>query len=336
MGNRILISPSSFGKENPSPLDALRDAGYEVILNPHGRKLTEDEVVNLVLEAKPVGMIAGVEPLTARVLEQAKDLKVISRCGIGLDNVDLNAARSKGIAVLNTPDAPTEAVAELTIGLIFDLLRRISFLDRELRKGNWRKETGSLLRDRRVGIVGLGRIGKRVAQLLVALSAKVAGTDIKPDFEWLQANQVPLVSLEDLLKESEILCLHVSYTADNKHLIGKKEMGAMREGAYLLNLSRAGVVDEGALYLMLASGHLSGAALDVFDQEPYNGPLTKLDNVVLTPHIGSYAREARLEMEMQAVKNLLSVLNVHKSGGHGKHLLENSNRGDAEIQRGER
>lgn len=336
MGNRILISPSSFGKENPSPLNSLRDAGYEVVLNPHGRKLTEDEVVNLVVEAKPVGMIAGVEPLTARVLDQAKDLKVISRCGIGLDNVDLNAARSKGIAVLNTPDAPTEAVAELTIGLIFDLLRRISFLDRELRKGDWRKETGSLLRDKRVGIVGLGRIGKKVAQLLLALGAKVAGTDIKPDFDWLQANQVPLVGLQELLRGSQILCLHVSYTAGNKHLIGKKEMEAMRKGAYLLNVSRGGVVDEDALYLLLSNGHLSGAALDVFDQEPYTGPLTRLDNVVLTPHIGSYAREARLEMEMQAVKNLLSVLNPHKGNDSERHPLGNSGRRDTIIRRGKR
>ncbi|MCL0102756.1 phosphoglycerate dehydrogenase [Dehalococcoidia bacterium] len=307
--SRILITTSSFGKEDSSAIKLLQDAGYEVILNPYGRRLSEGEVLNLVLELKPVGIIAGLEPLAARVLEQAEDLKVISRCGIGLDNIDLNAARSRGIAILNTPDAPTQAVAELTVGLIFDLLRRISFLDRELRKGNWRKETGSLLQGRKVGIVGLGRIGKRVAELLLALGAKVAGTDVKPDFKWLQTNQVPLVSLDELLKESEILCLHVSYAADNKHLIGKREIEAMRKGAYLVNLSRGDVVDEDALYLALTNGHLSGAVLDVFYQEPYTGPLTKLNNIILTPHIGSYARESRLEMEMQAVKNLLSVLN---------------------------
>jgi len=308
MKGKILITTSSFAKEGYSPLKLLQDAGYEVILNPYGRKLSENEVLSLLLETKPVGMIAGVEPLTARVLKQAEFLKVISRCGIGLDNVDLNAAKDKGIAVLNTPDGPTQAVAELTVGLIFDLLRRISYLDRELRNGNWRKETGSLLQGKKVGIIGLGRIGKRVAELLLALGAKVAGTEINPDFQWLKMNQIPLVSLEEILKESDILCLHISYTADNKHLIGKTEIELMKKGAYLLNLSRGNVVDEDALYLALTSGHLSGAALDVFDQEPYTGPLTKLDNVVLTPHIGSYAKESRLEMEMQAVKNLLSVL----------------------------
>lgn len=307
--SRILITTSSFGKEDSSAIKLLHDAGYEVILNPYGRKLSEDEVVNLLSEVKPVGMIAGVEPLTGCVLEQAGGLKVISRCGIGMDNVDLNAARSRGIAVLNTPNGPTQAVAELTVGLIFDLLRSISFLDRELRKGNWRKETGSLIQGKKIGIVGLGRIGKRVAELLLALEAKVAGTDIKPDFKWLQTNQVPLVSLEELLQESEILCLHVSYTADNKHLIGRREIDAMRKGAYLVNLSRGDLIDEHALYSALTGGHLAAAALDVFVHEPYNGPLTKLDNVVLTPHIGSYATEARLKMEMQAVENLLSVLN---------------------------
>ena len=309
--NRILITPSIFGKDDSTPLSSLRNAGYEAIINPYGRKLTEDEVLNLLLELKPVGIIAGVEPLTARVLQQAKGLRVISRCGAGLENVDLDAARSLGIIVTNTPDAPTQAVAELTIGLIFNLLRRISFLDRELREGKWTKETGSLVRDKKVGIIGLGRIGKRVAEILLALGAKVAGTDIQPDYGWLQKSQVSLLSLEELLKQSDILCLHVSHAASNKDLIGRKELETMPEGAYLINTSRGEVIDHDALYSVLTSGHLSGAALDVFDQEPYTGPLTRLDNVVLTPHIGSYAKETRLEMETQAVKNLLSALNRH-------------------------
>jgi len=306
--NRVLITTSSFGKDDSSPLNLLQNAGYETIINPHGRKLTEDEVLNLLLEVKPVGMIAGVEPLTTRVLQQAKGLKVISRCGIGMDNVDLDAARSLGIIVSNTPDAPTEAVAELTIGFIFNLLRKIAFLDRELRKGNWTKESGGLVRGKNVGVVGLGRIGKRVAEMLLALGAKVAGTDIQPDYEWLHRKQVPFISLEELLKQSEILCLHVSYTENSEHLIGRKEMESMPKGACLINTSRGEIVDHNALYSMLTSGHLSGAALDVFDHEPYTGPLTKLDNVVLTPHIGSYAREARIEMEIQAAENLIQEL----------------------------
>lgn len=310
--SRILITTSVFGKDDSAPLSLLQEAGYETVTNPYKRKLTEDEVLDLLLQIKPPGMIAGLEPITARVLQQAAGLKAISRCGIGLDNVDLNAAGSLGIVVTNTPDGPTAAVAELTIGLIFNLLRKISFLDREIRKGNWTKETGSLLQGRKVGIIGLGRIGKRVAETLLALGAKVSGTDIEPDQEWLRKNPVSLMSLEELLKQSEILCLHVSYAGSNEHLIGKKEMEAMAKGAYLVNTSRGEVIDHDALYSMLTSGHLSGAALDVFDHEPYTGPLTRLDNVILTPHIGSYARETRLEMEMQAVKNLLRALNADR------------------------
>ena len=306
--SRILITTSSFGKDDVSPLSLLQTAEYDIVINPYGRKLTEDEVLDLLLEIKPVGMIAGLEPITARVLQRTEGLKVISRCGVGMENVDLHTAARLGITVTNTPDAPTQAVAELTIGLILNLLRRISSLDRELRKGAFRKESGSLLRDKKVGIIGLGRIGKRVAEMLLALGAKVSGTDIRPDSVWLQEKQVSLVSLGELLKQSQILCLHVSYTAGGEYLIGKKEMEAMREGAYLVNTSRGEVIDHDALYSMLTSGHLAGAALDVFDHEPYNGPLTQLDSTVLTPHIGSYAREARVEMEIQAAENLIEGL----------------------------
>lgn len=309
--DRVLITTSSFGKEDYSPVNLLQDAGYDVILNPHGRKLSEDEISQVLLDINPIGMIAGVEPLNARVLAQAKRLKVISRCGVGLDNVDLDAAKNNGIIVLNTPDAPTQAVAELAIGLIFDLLRKFSYLDRGIRRGIWTKETGLLLQGRNVGIIGLGRIGKRVTEMLLALGAKVAGTDIRPDNAWLKKTKIPLTSFDELIRESEIISLHISNTVDNVQIIGEREIESMRNGSYLVNLSRGGLIDENALYSALLNRHLSGAALDVFVEEPYKGSLTQLDNVILTPHIGSYARESRLEMERQAATNLLSVIRNH-------------------------
>jgi D-3-phosphoglycerate dehydrogenase len=306
--SRILITTSSFGKEDAAPLNLLQETGYQTTPNPYHRTLTEGEVLDLILDLKPVGIIAGVEPITARVLQEAKGLKVVSRCGVGLENVAIDAAARLGITVTNTPDAPTEAVAELTVGLIFNLLRKICLLDGELRKGNWTKEMGRLLAGKKVGIVGLGRVGRRVAGMLSGLGAKIAGTDIQPDHEWLKKNHVPLLDLHELLKQSEIVCLHVSHIAGKGHLIGGKEMESMPAGAYLVNTSRGEVVDHDALYSMLTSGHLAGAALDVYDREPYTGPLTELANVVLTPHIGSYAREARVEMEMQAARNLIEGL----------------------------
>ena len=306
--NKILITTTSFGKDDPSPLDLLKDAGYETVLNPHKRKLTEDELLELLLEIKPVGIIAGVEPITARVLQQAAGLKVVSRCGVGMENVDVKAAEGLGITVINTPDAPTRAVAELTVGLVMDLLRRISSSDRELKKGNWTKHMGRLLHGRKAGIVGLGRIGRRVATMLLALGAQVAGTDIQPDHAWADKAGVLLLDLPELIRQSEILCLHLSAPAGSGYLIGRDELETMPKGAFLVNTSRGEVIDQDALYSALKSGHLAGAALDVFDREPYTGPLTELDNVVLTPHIGSYAREARVEMERQAAKNLIEAL----------------------------
>jgi D-3-phosphoglycerate dehydrogenase len=305
MREKILISTSSFGSCGDEPLELLRQKEYQIVINSFGRKLTSSEVIELGKGC--AGIIAGVELLDGPVLEALAGLRCISRCGVGTDNVDLEKARELGIMVMNTPDAPTRAVAELTVGVIFDLLRNITRGDREMRRGGWYKGMGNLLVGRKVGILGLGRIGRTVAEMLIKLGAEVSGSDIKPDPKWLKANRVTLRSTGELLKESEILTIHVS-DAGEGHLIAAAELESMKKGAYLINLSRGGMVDEDALYQALKSGRLAGAALDVFEQEPYTGTLKELDNVVLTPHIGSYAREARLEMEMQAARNLISGL----------------------------
>ncbi len=306
MRNKILISPTSFGSCGKQPLELLKKENYKVISNLFGRKMTADELVEQGKDT--IGIVAGVELLNGRVLELLPSLRCISRCGVGTDNIDLKKAKELGIAVRNTPDGPTRAVAELTVGVIFNFLRNISYCDREIRKGEWHKGMGSLLLNKKVGILGLGRIGRKVGELLLGLGAEVAGADISPDMKWLETNKIPLLTLEELIKESDILCIHISYSKDNRHIIGKKEIESMKEGAYFVNLARGGIVNEDVLYRALKSNHLAGAALDVFEQEPYTGPLRELDNVVLTPHIGSYARESRLEMEIQAVKNLLESL----------------------------
>lgn len=312
MKAKILISPTTFGTCGKQPLELLEKEKCEVFLNPFGRKMTPDEVIKLGKNC--IGIVAGDESLNATVLESLSSLRCISRCGIGMDNVDLEKAKELGIGVRNTPDEPTRAVAELTVGVIFDVLRNVSYCDREIRKGNWNKEMGSLLLNKRVGILGLGRIGRMVAELLLGLGATVLGADVQPDTKWLATHKVSLLSFEDLVRESDIFCIHIPYSKDNRHIIGKKEIESMKIGAYLINLSRGGIVDEDALYQALKSNHLAGVALDVFEQEPYTGALTERDNVVLTPHIGSYAKESRLKMEVQAVKNLLEAIDDSRSG----------------------
>lgn len=302
MKEKIFVSTSSFAEFSKEPLQLLELAGFEYSMNPHNRKLNANEIQDLVKDA--VGLVAGTERLDGIVLESLPRLKVISRCGVGTDNVDLEIAKKMGIQVCNTPDAPTEAVAELTIGLIFDLLRKISLMDRDIRNGKWKKHMGDIVSNRCVGVIGFGRIGKKTAQLLKAFGCEVAYYDSYVTEGYLS---IPRMTLKELCRWADIITIHISSA---KRFIGAEEMSMMKQGAWLVNTSRGGVVDEEQLAIHLRNGHLAGAALDVFEVEPYNGPLCGLDNVVLTPHIGSYARDARINMEVMAVKNLLNAFGV--------------------------
>jgi D-3-phosphoglycerate dehydrogenase len=225
-----------------------------------------------------------------------------------MQNIDLDAARERNIAVRNTPDGPTRAVAELTLGLALALVRHIPLADRNLHMGQWKKVSGNLLLGKRVGIVGLGRIGRAVAELFLGIGCDVCGTDPMPDTAWLQAHPVALVELQELLRQSDLVTLHLSLDTKLKPVLRSEELALMKPTAWLLNLSRGEAIDEDALYQALKTGRLAGAALDVFITEPYHGPLIELENVILSPHLGSYAIEAKLRMEIQSVQNLLEAL----------------------------
>lgn len=303
---KILTSPSSFGQITSQPFDLLTDAGYEIINNPYGRKLTEEEVIELANDC--VGIVAGVEPLTARVMDALPKLKCISRVGIGMDSVDLNYAAEKGIIIRNTPDGPTRAVAELTLGMTLALLRKIPQAHYDLKNKVWKKQVGNLILNKVVGVIGLGRIGKLVSQLFRGIGNPVIGYDPYADEAWAAGNGVKLMDFEAVLKTADIITIHVPGNDDGSAVIGKNEIALMNHGAFLINISRGGIVDENALYNALANKKLTGAAVDVFSEEPYTGPLCDLDNIVLTPHLGSYAEEGKLLMEIDAVNNLINAL----------------------------
>lgn len=306
MTKKVLTSPSSFGQVGNEPLALLEKADYEVINNPYGRKLTESEVIDLAKDC--VGIVAGVEPLTAKVMDALPYLKCISRVGIGMDNVDLEYARQKGVIVVNTPDGPTRGVAELTLAMTMSLLRRIPQADAALKNKQWIKQTGNLILNKTIGIIGLGRIGRAVAQLFRGIGNPVIGYDVIRNEEWATQYGVELADFETLIKTADVISLHVPGNPDKSYLISENEFSQMKNNAFFINISRGGIVDEEALYNALKSNKLRGAAIDVFSSEPYNGPLTELDNIVLTPHIGSYAEEGKLIMEVDAVKNLISSL----------------------------
>ncbi len=304
--NKILISTSSFAKFDKCPLNLLKDKGFEIILNPFGRELTAQEVIDLGINCS--GFIAGTEPLRADTLTKLKNLKVISRCGAGLDNVDIVRAGELKIKVFNTPDSPTVAVAELTIGLIFSLLRKVVLMDKELRSGKWSKRMGSLLEGKSVGIIGMGRIGKKVAQYLQPFGVQVYFSD--PNIQETSIGYALRLELDKLLEAVDIVTIHMSFNQRDRYLIDSAKISLMKPGAFLVNCSRGGIVDENALYLAVKEGKLAGAAIDVFEKEPYSGKLIELENVILTPHIGSYAVEARIGMEKESVYNLLKGFGI--------------------------
>ncbi|CAN2040217.1 Hydroxyacid dehydrogenase [Candidatus Magnetomoraceae bacterium gMMP-15] len=303
--HNILITTSSFAKNDPGLINSLEDQKLKPILNPYKRKLTETEVKELIIKYKPLGIIAGVEPLSREVLNVADNLKVISRCGIGMDSVDIKAAKEFGIAVKNTPDAPTIPVAELTLGLILTLLRQIHISDSSIRNDEWKRPMGNLLNGKTVGIIGCGRIGSYVAKLLFSFGCTVFGYDIV----FGQHNKIIMTSIEKLLRKSDIVTLHLSYSNDSNNFMNSERIRTMKKGAILVNTARGELIDEDALYEALKNSQLAGAAIDCFKDEPYKGRLKELKNVVLTAHIGSYASEGRLLMEKQASDNLLGVLN---------------------------
>jgi D-3-phosphoglycerate dehydrogenase / 2-oxoglutarate reductase len=302
----VLITTSSFGKDNPELLGEIKRFGFEAVMNPFGRTLQENEIKEMIEKHDPVGIIAGVEPITQSVLKGSRRLKVISRCGIGIENVDQNACKLLGIKILNTPDAPAQAVAELTLGLILGLIRRISEADRNIRNGKWDKLTGRLLGSLTVGIIGCGRIGSRVAVYLKAFSSKVIGFD-----EAMSSHaDIKMVSLPELLRESDLVTFHIPVTPETTGMLNDHFIKQMKQGSFLINAARGEIFDEKALIRGLESGKIAGAALDTFNQEPYKGPLVRFENVLLTAHMGSYAREARSKMEAEAVKNLITGLGV--------------------------
>lgn len=300
---KVALTTSSFAQYSDEPLRLLAERGIEAVMNPHGRALTEDEAIALLQGC--VGVAAGTEPLSAKVMDAVPGLRVISRCGVGMDNVDLAAASARGILVRNTPDGPTRAVVELTLGCALDLMRRVTLMDREVRGGIWKKRMGNLLHGKNLGIIGFGRIGRAVADVFAFMGCRVSFFDpfVAGDQGAFQRRE-----LNALLAWADIVTLHCAKPADGAKVLDASRIAAMKDGAWLINAARGGLVDEDALAEALRQGRLSGAALDVFAKEPYTGPLAELPTVVLTPHIGSYARESRVQMEVDTIRNLLDAL----------------------------
>lgn len=301
MGYKILIGPSSFAEIDKTPLKRLIAAGYDVLDNPFKRKLTKNELLHL-LDKDVVGLIAGLETIDREVLETS-NLRVVSRVGAGISNVDIEAGRDLGIGIFSTPDAPTNAVAELTLGALLGLLRSIPLMDHALHDGQWKKKIGVQLKGKTVVIIGFGRIGCRVAKLLFPFDVRILIVD--PYVDESACAGYRKVTLQEALPEADIVTIHCS---GNDCIISEREFALFKKGIYLLNVARGGVISEPSLIRAIENGTVAGAWLDTYEEEPYRGPLCDFSNVVLTPHVGSYTAECRLQMENEAVDNILNYL----------------------------
>ena len=286
----------------------LKDAGFQVDITP---EISYEELKEKVRDYD-VLVVRSRTKVTKEIIDAGEKLKVVGRAGAGIDNIDVEAAKEKGVKVLNTPEAPAIAVAELTIGLLLSLARQIPRADSSMKDGRWAKKEfrGWQLNGKTLGVVGLGHIGEKVARLAKAFGMKILITKrTPPSPEILKELEAEFVSLDELLRRSDVISLHVPLTPQTYHMIGEREIQLMKDGAFIINTSRGAVVDEEALFNALKSGKLGGAALDVYEMEPPKDySLMKLPNVVCTPHIGAQTVEAQRAASTLLAQKIVKTL----------------------------
>jgi D-3-phosphoglycerate dehydrogenase len=310
---KVLVTATSFKPDNPTPalkrLQGFIDAD-KIVFNPLGRPLSEDELIPLLKDCD--GYIAGLDFVTGRVIDACDKLKVISRYGAGVDRVDIAAAKAKNIVVCNTPGVNAQAVADLAMGLVLCVARKLPLLDRKTKEGRWVRSTGVELFGKTLGVLGLGAAGKAVAKRAQGFSMKVLAYDPYVDASYAEVNGIAVSDFDRLIRESDVVSLHLPLNEKTRHILDGGAMRAMKRGAILINTARGGLIDERVACELLRSGHLGGLGLDAYEEEPprpaFLSDLFEMDNVVLTPHTGAHTAEAIAEMANFSVQNLIDVL----------------------------
>jgi D-3-phosphoglycerate dehydrogenase len=305
---RVLVTPTSYAKDDPRLRTELEAAVGEVIYNPTGRPLSGVELADLLPGCH--GYIAGLDRVDRTALGAADRLRVIARYGAGLDRVDLEAAREKGIVVTNTPGANSISVAELAVGLMLALARMIPQADAATKAGEWPRLAGVSLEGKVVGLLGLGSIGKQVARRLAGFDCQVLAYDPVADEAFAREQGVTLLAREEVVRRADFLSLHVPVLPETRGMVDQTFLSHMQPGAFLINTARGELIDEAALLAALQSGHLRGAALDAFAQEPpgADNPLFALPQVIATPHTGAHTDGATNAMGWGALRDCLAVL----------------------------
>jgi D-3-phosphoglycerate dehydrogenase len=304
---KILVTPRSLTKAGHPALDRLRQAGYEVIFSTPGKQPDEEELLRLLLDC--VGYLAGVEKVSAKVLESARELKVISRNGSGVDNIDLATAEKRGIRICKTEGANAKGVAELTVGLMFSLVRQVPFHDARMKAETWERRKGIELDSRTLGLIGCGQIGKEVAIRALGLGMKVIAYRRHPDRTFTPSDRFSWVSFEEVLRRSDIISLHRPASPTGEPVIDGGAISKMKKGVYIINSARASLIDETSVLKALENGRISGIATDVYAKEPpENYSLVKHERVIATPHLGGYTEESVDRATIDAIENLIDSL----------------------------
>ncbi len=286
----------------------LKENGLKISYEP---EITPEQILEKISDFNIV-IVRSRTTITKEMIDKAEKCKIIARVGVGLDNVDQEAAKAKNIRVINAVEGAMNAVAELVLGLMLSLARQTTRGDRAIRNGQWLKKElkGTELKGKYLGIIGMGNIGKRLGRLARALNMNIIGFDVIPiDEDFSKEVGLMKADLDTLLQSSDYVSIHVPLLDSTYHLIDAKKIGIMKKTAKIINTSRGGVIDEDALYESLKNGNLGGAALDVFEKEPAIGTkLTELDNVILTPHIGAQTKEAQSLAANVIAEKIIQIL----------------------------
>lgn len=309
MEKKVLVTATNYSKLCARAKTLLENEGFEIIENTFGRPLTFEELKERVGDI--CGLVAGVDTWNEDVFKLAPNLKVIGRFGIGVDNIDLEAAKTHGIKVMNARAINSDSVAECTVGFILSVLRNIINLNKSTREGKWERYVGNTIRGKKIGLVGFGAIAQYTAKLLSAFETEIYAYDVYPNIEAAKKLGVTMTDLDTIIKQSDIITLHVPLTPETTKLFSDKEFEMMKDTAIIVNVARGQVIDEKALYTALKEKKIAGAGLDVFEAEPTtkDNPLFELDNVVVLPHSAAETYETYDAVGMATAQAIIDVMN---------------------------
>ena len=303
---KILITPRSFAQYSNEPYKKLADAGITVISNPVGGILNKDQMIEHTKDID--GIILGIDPMDADVLDTASQLKVISKYGVGTDNIDLEYCKKHGIEVTITQNANSEAVADYAFALMLAVARKVVEIDKGCRQGDWGKKVAVDVFGKKIGVIGLGAIGRGVVARAKGFSMEVYGYDVFKDEEYIKENKIRFVNPPEIIKECDFISLHLPLTPETKHLINAESLKTAKKNLIIINTARGGIINEADLYEALKSGVILGAGVDVFESEPAkDSKLLELDNVVIGSHCGASTVGAVDTMSNMAVDNIIEI-----------------------------